>query len=51
MQNEPIISKIKLPNNEVVYNICDKTAIHSEDAITKAEIDEICGALINNEEE
>ena len=39
-----IISKIKLPSEETPYEICDKNAIHPEDAIPVAEIDKICGA-------
>lgn len=39
-----IIFKIKLPNEETPYEICDKNALHAEDAIPVDEIDEICGA-------
>lgn len=43
----PIISKIKLPNSETPYDICDKDAIHQDDElITIDDIDTICGASI-----
>lgn len=38
-----IISKIKLPNEETPYEICDKDAVHVDDVISIEEIDEICG--------
>ena len=38
-----IISKIKLPSNDTPYEICDKNALHPDDAIPITEIDEICG--------
>lgn len=38
-----IISKIKLPSEETPYEICDKNAVHIDEAIKPEEIDEICG--------
>ena len=48
---DPIISKIKLPNDEAIYDICDKNAIHKDEAITLEEIDNICGLTVHNAEE
>jgi hypothetical protein len=38
-----IISKIKLSSDGTPYEICDKNAVHIDDAIPIPEIDEICG--------
>lgn len=40
----PVISKIKLPQSETPYEICDKDAVHQDDIITIEEIDEICNS-------
>lgn len=44
--SEQIISRIKIPNVENPYDVCDKEAIHVGDEITIDEINEICGQTI-----